>query len=99
MIARDTIRFFLFFFRAYPGRSALVVVLLAFAGLAEGLSVTTLIPVLELAEGGADSPSGLGQYVVRALGAVGLDATLFNLLGLIVFVMTLKAGHLWLAMR
>jgi len=76
-----------------------MVVLMVIAGLAEGVGVVTLIPMLELAESGAEPTSDLGRTVVRALGAMGLEPKLSTLLIVVVVLITLKALFLLLANR
>lgn len=88
-----------YFFRAYPLRSIAMVVLLAFAGLAESVGVLTLVPVLETAGGPDQDPSGIALWTDRILGAVGLAPDLAILLGIIVVAITMKSAFLWLAMR
>lgn len=87
------------FLAAYPIKTAVMVALLVFSGLAEGLGVATLLPVLEFAEGQARPESDIALMVVRAIEAIGLSATLGPLLALIVVAMTVKAALLWIAMR
>lgn len=88
------------FFGAYPGRSALMVVLLALSGIADGVSIASLVPLLEMrTSGGGEDPSTLGEVVTGFLGTVGLEPTLIVLLALIVVGICLKAGFMWLAMR
>ena len=83
---------------SHRARTAIMVVLLVFAGLAEGVGLVTLLPVLELAAGErASSPFSAG--VESALRAVGLSASLPVLLSVIVIGMTGRAVFHWLAMR
>jgi len=99
-VDRSSVAFLKFFMRAYPGRSALMIGLLALAGLFEGIGVVTMLPLLELATGSDPSEqSSLGRRVDVALARVGLEPSLGLLLSLIVVVMTAKAVFLWLAMR
>ena len=86
-----------YFIRSYPRRTALMVVLLILAGLAEGVGLVTLLPLLEIAVGDGSTESGLGRAVEGFLGVFGLDATLGVLLVVIVVGMTVKAGFMWLA--
>jgi len=96
----ETLRFFRHFMRAYPLRSAVMVVLLALAGFVEGVGVITMLPLLELVTGdGAAEASGVSVAVAEGLGRVGLSPTLGVLVSLIVMAMTAKAAFLWLAMR
>jgi ATP-binding cassette subfamily C protein len=76
-----------------------MVALMAVAGLAEGIGVVTLIPVLEVADAGAEPTSDVGRTVVRALRAVGLEPRLSVLLAAIVVLITIKAVFLLLANR
>lgn len=88
------------FFGAYPWRSALMVGLLALSGIAEGVSVASLVPLLETrTTGSGEEASMLGQAVETFLAALGLEPTLPVLLAVIVLAITLKAGFMWLAMR
>lgn len=92
--------FFRYFFGAYPIRSSLMVVLLAASGLAEGVSIATLVPLLELGvSGGSGDPSRLGRIVADFLAFFGLEPTLIALLALIVVGISVKSGFMWLAMR
>jgi len=99
-VDRSSIAFLKFFMRAYPGRSALMIGLLALAGLLEGIGVVTMLPLLELVTGGDPSEqSSLGRMVDDTLARVGLEPSLGLLLLMIVVTMTAKAAFLWLAMR
>ena len=74
--------------------------LLIFAGLAEGVGVVTLLPVLELAAStNGEDPSRISIMVGRALEWTGLTPTLGILLGLIVVAMTAKGAFRWMAMK
>jgi ATP-binding cassette subfamily C protein len=100
MSNKQTRGFVGFFLQAYPARSALMVVLLIFSGLAEGIGVLTLLPVLELAAGGdTGEPSGISLAVARFLNALGLPSSLGILLTLIVVAMVLKGAFRWSAMK
>ena len=100
ILNRQTTRFFGHFMRAYPARSVVMVLLLAVAGLLEGIGVITLLPLLELVAGGSDGDlSGVSLAIASGLAQVGLEPTLGVLLSLIVAAMVSKAVVLWLAMR
>lgn len=100
MLDERSIGFATHFFKAYPERTALMVGLMIVAGLAEGLGLVTLLPLIEMATGaGGGGESTLTQGVTRLLGVVGLAPSLSTLLGLIVVVMSAKGGLLWLAKR
>jgi ATP-binding cassette subfamily C protein len=77
-----------------------MVPLLIFSGLAEGVGLVTLMPLLELAlDGSGRSQSSLSRAVSDGLDLVGLDATLGVLLVVVALGISLKAAFLWLAMR
>lgn len=100
MSDRNTLSFVAFFFRRYPGRSVLMVLLLILSGLAEGVGVITLLPVLELVAGSeGERPSEISLAVAEGLEWVGLTPSLGILLGLIVVAMVGKGAFRWLAMR
>ena len=98
MLDKRSVDFFLHFFRGYPRSSALMVGLLILGGLAEGVGVVTLVPLLEFAQGGGQPTSTIGRAITSALEGVGLEPSVPTLLALIVVTMTVKAGLLWLAM-
>ncbi|GIW42604.1 MAG: ABC transporter permease [Candidatus Binatia bacterium] len=79
------------FVRRYPGRSLLTLLCLLLAGVAEGVGLTSLLPVVSLASEGEGAHSGLAAEVVRYLRVVGLEPTMGTLLLLIVAGMTAKA--------
>ena len=93
------------FSRAYPWRTAVMLGSLLAAGLAEGVSLAGLLPLLGLVAGGASADAGgtstspLNGAVLRALDAVHLPATAEVLLALIVGGTVLKAGLVLLANR
>jgi ATP-binding cassette subfamily C protein len=93
---RDVYRYF---FGAYAKRTALMIALMAVAGMAEGIGVLTLVPVLELVDSAEAPTSGVGATVRGAVEAIGLEPSLGVLLALIVASVTLKAGLLFLAHR
>jgi ATP-binding cassette subfamily C protein len=75
-----------------------MVALLVLAGLAEGVGLVTLLPVLELAAG-EPARSPFTAAVESALQTFGLDSSLPLLLTIIVLGMTGRAVFQWLAMR
>jgi len=95
-------RFLITIARMYPGRSALTLVSLLFASVAEGLSLLLLLPSLNLltsdaAQGPANGLSGLGHMLTEALSAIGVTPTVGALLVIMVICLTLKALFLLLA--
>lgn len=77
-----------------------MVVLLALGGLAEGIGVATMLPLLNVAimPEGTTGDDRVTELVTGVLAAVGLEPTLAVLLGLIVLGTVLKAGFIWLGM-
>jgi len=83
---------------AYPGRTALALVLAILSGLAEGLGIATLLPLLGvILDPGAASAGGLTQRLLAMLAVVGVQPTIGSLLTFIVIVMLLKSGLYLLA--
>ncbi|MBS0587298.1 MAG: ABC transporter ATP-binding protein [Proteobacteria bacterium] len=84
----------------FPQRSAFVLVALLIAGIAEGLSLTALLPLISIAVGDAGSnDSGIGQFMEKALRDIGIDPTLDTILVIIVGGMFFKGFVLLLANR
>jgi len=100
---RDYLALLRVFWRRYPLRSLLVLASLVMAGLAEGLGIVTLLPLLQLAlEPGAADTGGMGplpQWFEVAFSALGVPFEIGGLLVLIVVSLFLKAVLTLLAMR
>ena len=95
-------RFLITIARLYPGRSALTLLSLLFAGLADGLSLLLLLPLLNFATSdvapvSTNGLSGLGHMLTEALSAIGVTPTVGALLVVIVVCLSLKAVFLILA--
>jgi len=89
-----------YFMKAYPWRSALMVCCLLLSGVAEGVGVVTLLPILDtIASGGAGTPSALGLAIQHLLKFLGLEPRLPVLLVLMVIVIYAKGCFVLLAMR
>lgn len=92
--------FLQYFASAYPARTGAMVVLLVLAGLAEGVGLVALLPlvgvVLGRSDQAVDEPPSRAEAFFEA---IGLPPTLEVILTLIVFLMALRALMLWLAMR
>ncbi len=90
-------RLMITFARAYPWQTIVMVVALLLAGLVEGLSLTALLPLLDLgmdqqASGElAASKNGVGEFVTSALLTFGVTPTIGALLIVIVAGMTLRS--------
>ena len=76
--------------RAYPERSAIMLIALVVAGVAEGFSLTALLPLLSVAMG-ESVDEGVGTFVLDALNAVNIEPTIGAMLILIVGGITIKA--------
>jgi ATP-binding cassette subfamily C protein len=91
--------------KAYPWRTAIALAAILLAGIADGLSITALLPLLNIvtnrpAAGTAESQadgSGMEQLVVNALAAFGLEATLGTLLAVIVLGVLVKNAMMYLS--
>lgn len=85
----------------FPRRSAFVLIALLVAGIAEGLSLTALLPLLSIAvgESGDSGDSGIGKFMEKALQDIGIEPTLDAILIIIVGGMFLKGVVLLLANR
>ena len=95
-------RFLITIARMYPGRSALTLVSLLFAGVADGLSLLLLLPLLNFATSDTarvpgNGLSGLGHMLTEALSAIGVTPTVGALLVVILVCLALKAVFLILA--
>jgi len=95
-------RFLINIARMYPGRSALTLVALLFAGAAEGLSLLFLLPFLNLvtsddARVAGNGLSGLGNMLTEALSAIGVTPTVGSLLVVTLICLAIKAVFLLLA--
>jgi ATP-binding cassette subfamily C protein len=88
--------------KAYPWRTAIALVAILLAGIADGLSITALLPLLNIVTKGktagagplpdsADAGSQLEAFIVNGLGSVGLEATLGVLLTVIVIAVIIKS--------
>jgi ATP-binding cassette subfamily C protein len=95
-------RFLITIARMYPGRSALTLVSLLFAGVADGLGLLFLLPLLNLATSDAarvsgNGLSGVGHMLTAALSAIGVTPTVGALLVVILVCLSLNAVFLILA--
>jgi ATP-binding cassette, subfamily C, bacterial len=87
----------------YPGRTTAAVVALLLAGIAEGLGLSALFPLLRVAgnlgDRLAEEPSGPGRALMRLFDAAGVAPTLHALLAVIVAAAAVKSGLALLANR
>jgi len=90
----------LIFARAYPARTAVMLVCLVLAGVAEGVSVVSAVPLIALAPGGSGPPAaaaGPTQLVTTAVRGVGLEPTTGLLLVLVAAGIVARAALILLA--
>jgi ATP-binding cassette subfamily C protein len=85
---------------AYPLRSLVMIGCFLFSGVAEGFSILTFLPVIDLvASGKVAGNSGAVRFIGTLLHFVGLAPSLPVLLGMIVAGITTKSVLLMLAMK
>lgn len=99
----------LYFFRAYRWQTLLMIIALLLSGIAEGMGLSVLLPLLNVAvdTGGMSGLPGLGedttnefeQVVLDVLAAVNIAPTLGNMLFLIIAGMAFKSLFLLIAQR
>ncbi len=82
----------------YPRRTAYVLVALFAAGIAEGLSLTALLPLLSIAVGDPTN-SDIGRQIVQLLQGIGIEPTIGVMLLVIVGGMITKSLILLIANR
>ena len=97
------------FFRAYPWQTVMMMVALLLSGIAEGIGLSALLPLLNIALGaeaasllpGAASPqqSEFERIVLETLATVGIAPTLGNMLGIILAGVAFKSVFLLIAQR
>ena len=85
--------------RRYPRRTSISIALLALAGLAEGVGVVTLLPLLTIATDDAGTGGDFGDLVEQGLDWIGLRPTVGVLLAVIVLFIAGKAVLVLLALR
>ncbi|MDO8334520.1 MAG: ABC transporter ATP-binding protein [Nitrosomonas sp.] len=85
----------------FPRRSVFVLIALLIAGIAEGLSLTALLPLLSIAvgESSGSTESSIGKFMEKALQDIGIEPSLDTILVIIVGGMFFKGVVLLLANR
>ena len=74
---RSIVRMTSWLIRAYPFRSLVVLFLLILSGIAEGIGIAALLPLLNIIlESGSGSQTAIGQYIERVFHAVGVPEPL-----------------------
>ena len=96
------------FFRAYPWRTLIMLLALMFAGVAEGIGLSALLPLLNMAirhdtSGNPNAtPAEPNQFelaVTEALGKLGIEPSIGVMLLIIVFGITIKSLLLLVAKK
>lgn len=97
------------FFRAYRGQTTLMIVALLLSGIAEGIGLSALLPLINIALGSegagmlpgmsAEDAGAFEQTVLGILEAVNIAPTLGNMLFLIIAGVTFKCIFLLIAQR
>lgn len=97
------------FFRAYPWQTALMLAALLLSGIAEGIGLSALLPLLNIALGydatgeltgiSSQSQNSFEQSVLDALAWIGIAPTLGNMLWILVIGVLVKSLFLLLAQR
>jgi ATP-binding cassette, subfamily C, bacterial len=87
------------FARRYPSRTLIMLVCLTLAAMAEGVGVSSMMPLLGMVTGSEGEESALEHWIRSLLGAVGITPTLGVLLLLLVGGSVVKAGLMLLAQR
>jgi len=89
-----------YFMAAYPLRSLVMIVCFLFSGLAEGISILTFLPVIELVSSGQGAGnSGVARFIGAMLDFAGLPSSLPVMLGVIVAGIAAKSALLMVAMK
>ena len=96
------------FFRAYPSQTVLMLAALLLSGLAEGVGLSALLPLINIALGSeaagllpeaSQNQNEFEQAVLNALAFVGIAPTLGNMLTILIVGVAVKSFFLLLAQR
>lgn len=82
------------FVRRYPGQSVVLVAALLLAGVADGIGLSALLPLLNItleSSTGGESDSALSRFIFDALDTIGVSPSIGVLLSVIVVVVFFKA--------
>lgn len=92
-------QFLLVFARRYPTRTFVMLLCLTLAAAAEGIGMSSMMPLLGMVTGSKGPESALEQTIRGALGSIGIEPTLGVLLMMIVSGSVVKAALMLLAQR
>jgi ATP-binding cassette subfamily C protein len=90
---------FRYFLRRYRLASAVLVALLVLAGIAEGIGLLSLLPLLQTAIEGEPADGLAERAILGVLDFVGLEGGLASLLVVLVVALWLKGVFRWIALR
>lgn len=94
------LKLIIYFMKAYPWHSVLIICCFLFSGLAEGLSIMAFLPVIQLGtSGNLVGDSSIVRFIKVVLNVMGLPPDVPALLGLIIAGITVKNVILMLAMK
>ena len=82
------------FVKRYPGQSVVLVTALLLAGVADGIGLSALLPLLNItleSSAGGESDSALSRFIFDALDTIGVSPSIGVLLSVIVLVVFFKA--------
>jgi len=97
--AKGSLRRIFLFVAAYPVRSILMLIGMLFSGIAEGVSLLVLLPLLEFPnKGGTGEQSKIVQFIVDAFVQLDLEPSFGALLVVIAVGILLKSLFLFIAM-
>ena len=100
MLSRESKGLVAYFMKAYPKRTLIMILCLIIAGLAEGISVTILLPLLDINMGAANSSqSSLSRVVADCMRFFGLEPRFEMFLMILVIGISMKSVCAWLVMR
>jgi len=86
------------FLRAYPARTASIFILQIVAGVAEGFSISAILPFIGvIIEGAGGGDNRLSRLIHSALGTLGLAPTVGTLLAFMVVLVTINSALSFLA--
>jgi ATP-binding cassette, subfamily C, bacterial len=96
----DSVLIFLSFFKRYPFRTLIVICALAFSGVAEGMSITLFLPLIQRVIDPTMTMGGrMGSWIFKIFEGLGLNVSLSGILLFIVCGLAVKSGLFWLAMN
>lgn len=96
---QGALRMLLAFVRSYPGRSGVVLIALVVASILDGLGLSVLLSMLNLATGQTEDPSAPERFILTTLATLEIQPTTLALLSIGVTLIAVKAIFVLLANR